>query len=260
MKLTAAVAAVALLVGAAAAEARPLRILSLDQCADQYVLALKPEAELALSPRADDSDSRLRDLAGGRLKVRPTLEAALSFQPDVVVRYWGGDVRLLAALRNRGVKVVEIPDARDFASVASAIRQVAESLDAVPAGEVLAHRLETNPPTEHRGEAVYLTSGGYTAGEGTLVDAILRAAGYRNGIRASGYQPLSVEKIALDPPARFVLGFCDLIRGDWRGAGRHPVVQGIARERMAGRLPADTLTCPAWFAADAADLLREGAE
>ncbi|MDP1778630.1 MAG: ABC transporter substrate-binding protein, partial [Brevundimonas sp.] len=42
---------------AGVAEARPLRVMALDQCADQYVLALRPDAELALSPRADDPDA-----------------------------------------------------------------------------------------------------------------------------------------------------------------------------------------------------------
>ena len=79
-----------LLLAADHADARPLRIMALDQCADQYVLALAPDAELALSPRADDPDSWMRREALGRRQVRPTLEAAIGFQPDVVVRYWGG--------------------------------------------------------------------------------------------------------------------------------------------------------------------------
>ncbi|MBU3969654.1 MAG: ABC transporter substrate-binding protein, partial [Alphaproteobacteria bacterium] len=80
--------------GAGGVEARPLRVMALDQCADQYVLALRPDAELALSPRADDPDAWLREAAAGRRRVRPTLEAAIAFRPDVVVRYWGGEPRL----------------------------------------------------------------------------------------------------------------------------------------------------------------------
>ena len=75
------------------AQARPLRVMALDQCADQYVLALAPDAELALSPRADDPDAWLRREAAGHRRLRPTLEAAVGFKPDVVVRYWGGEPR-----------------------------------------------------------------------------------------------------------------------------------------------------------------------
>ena len=88
------------------ARAEPLRILSLDQCADQYALALaRPDDRLFLSPRADDSDSHMREAAAGHPRVRPTLEAALIARPDVVIRYWGGEPRLLAALERRGVQV-----------------------------------------------------------------------------------------------------------------------------------------------------------
>jgi len=54
------------------------------------------------------------------------------------------------------------------------------------------------------------------------------------------------------------IGFFDLVRGDWRGPGRHPVVQRAAKGRVAARLPAAALTCPAWFAADAAAMLSAG--
>ena len=80
-----------------AAEAGP-RVLSLDQCADQFVLALSPrEAIVGLSTRADDADSRLRALAVGLPKRRVGLEPALAVRPQVVVRYWGGEPRLIEA-------------------------------------------------------------------------------------------------------------------------------------------------------------------
>ncbi|WP_262422199.1 hypothetical protein [Brevundimonas denitrificans] len=53
-----------------AVRAEGLRILSLDQCADQFALALGgPEDRLFLSPRADDPDSHLRAQAWGHARV-----------------------------------------------------------------------------------------------------------------------------------------------------------------------------------------------
>lgn len=250
--------------GAGVAEARPLRVMALDQCADQYVLALRPDAELALSPRADDPDAWMRDAAAGRRRVRPTLEAAIAFRPDVVVRYWGGEPRLLARLEATGVRVVTIEDATDFNGVRADIRVVAQGLGVPERGEALAARMDTTlrsaaPEPAARGQsALYLTAGGFTAGKGTLVDAILSAAGFANAAAGPFFAPVSVERIALFPPARLVLGFFDQARGDWRGPGRHPVVQRAARGRVAARLPAAALTCPAWFAADAAAMLKAG--
>lgn len=252
----------ALTLAAGAVEARPLRVMSLDQCADQYVLALAPEADLALSPRADDPDAWLRRAAEGRRRVRPTLEAAVGFDPDVVVRYWGGEPRLLAALERRGTRVLTLADAADFDGVRANVRGVAEGLDRSARGEALIARMDRRltqaRPKTSRGSALYLTSGGFTAGAGTLVDAILTAAGYVNAA-APGFGAVSVERIALEPPVRFVLGFFEQARGDWRGAGRHPVVRKAARGRTAARLPGSALACPAWFAADAAALLAEQA-
>lgn len=253
------------MLAAGAVEARPLRIMALDQCADQYVLALRPDAELALSPRADDPDAWLREAAAGRRRMRPTLEAAIAFRPDVVVRYWGGEPRLLARLEATGVRVVTIADATDFKGVRDDIRVVSEGLGVPDRGAALTARMDRTlrdaapDVAAPDRSALYLTAGGFTAGKGTLVDAILRAAGFGNAAAGPFFAPVSVERIALVPPTRFVLGFFDQARGDWRGPGRHPVVQRAAQGRVAARLPAAALTCPAWFAADAAVMLKAGA-
>ncbi|MGC8001651.1 hypothetical protein, partial [Salmonella enterica] len=57
--------------------------------------------------------------------------------------------------------------------------------------------------------AVYLTPSGVTAGPGTLVDAVLRAAGMTNAETRPGYHTVSLEQLALDPPRAVVLGFFD---------------------------------------------------
>lgn len=260
----AAAAACSVMLHAGPVDARPLRVMALDQCADEYVLALRPDADLVLSPRADDPDAWLRRAAEGRRRMRPTLEAAVGFRPDVVVRYWGGEPRLLSRLEATGVTVSPIADATDFDGVRANIRLVARDLGVPARGEALIARMDARlgeggpvPPTDRPG-ALYLTAGGFTAGKGTLVDAILVAAGYGNLAAAPYFSPVSVERIALFPPVRFVLGFFDQARGDWRGPGRHPVVRRAARGRVAAALPAAALTCPAWFAADATALLKAG--
>lgn len=245
------------------AEARPIRVMSLDQCADQYVLALAPEATLALSSRADDPDSWMRQAARGRPRVRPTLEAAIGFQPDVVVRYWGGEPRLLATLEKRGTRVLAINDATDMDGVRENLRSVSQGLGHEARGATLIAHMDRRLAQAAGGgrgrEAVYVTPGGYTTGAGSLIDSILKAAGFRNGVTGPGYQPLGIEKIALSPPALFVRGFFQQWRADWRGPGRHPVVARAAKGRTVADLPASTLSCPAWFAADAAALLAEAA-
>ncbi|MFW2341305.1 ABC transporter substrate-binding protein [Brevundimonas sp.] len=238
-----------------------LRVLSLDQCADQYVLALGEGHDLALSPRADDPDSWLRAQASGHRTLRPTLESVVAYAPDVVVRYWGGDARLLARLERQGVTVVTIADAADFASVEQSIAGVAQALDRREAGQVLIARMRATlrdgtPPGGTRPvSALYLTAGGFTSGRGTLIDASLQAAGLENAAGHPGFGAVRVERLAMHPPERFALGFYDQSRADRRGPGRHPLVKRLAEDRPAVRLPAAMLTCPAWFMAEAVPVL-----
>lgn len=256
-------AGLALAVGliAPAAAAGP-RVLALDQCADQYVLALSPRASIVgLSHRADDADSRLRDLARGLPLRRADLETALAVRPDVVVRYWGGDPRLVRALERRGTRVITLVDAAEFDAVRGNIRAVAAALGRPAAGEALIadmdRRLARAAGAWRGRKALYLTPGGVSAGAGTLVDAVLRAAGLRNAERRPGYPSVSVEAAALDPPDAVVLGFFDSFRlaGNNWGPGGHAVLQRIARTRAVASLPGALLGCPDWGAAEAAERL-----
>jgi iron complex transport system substrate-binding protein len=255
------VAAAALAAGAA--QAGP-RVMSLDQCADQYVLALAPRSAIVgLSPRADDADSALRARAVGLPLRRATIEASVSARPDVVVRYWGGDPALLQALDKRGVRVVTIEDATDFDGVRRDIRTVAHALAADVAGEAVVRDMDAKL-VKARGawggrRALYVTPSGFTAGPGTLVDSILRGAGMTNASERPGFSPAPLESLVLHPPALMVRGFFDAERGDHWGAGRNPVLSRMGRGRVAADLPGAWLGCPAWFAADAVETLAKAA-
>lgn len=238
-----------------ATEASAERILSLDSCADQYVLALAPDAELMLTPRADDDDSHHRRAASGHRQARGSLERALMFRPDVVVRTWGGDPRLIAALRADGARVVDIPDVSDLQEARTTLIEVGRALGRDEAAAREAARFDRRTAQiardGSRPDALYLTTGGYTAGRDTFIDALLKAAGLSNAEKEPGFRPVHLERLVLAPPAMLVLGFFDRARADWRGVGRHPIVARLAKDRPVARPPASTLTCPAWFAADA---------
>jgi iron complex transport system substrate-binding protein len=243
------------------AQAAP-RVLSLDQCADQYVMALSPRAAVVgLSTRADDADSRLRAYAKGLPQRRVDLETALAARPDVVIRYWGGEPRLVRALHERGVKVVTIGEAADFADVRKNIRTVSAVLGQRRAGEAIVARMDARlarAAGAWKGETVlYLTPGGVTAGPGTLVDAVLRAAGLVNAERRPGYQVVSLEQLSLKPPKTVVLGFFDTFQlaGDSWGLGRHRIVQRVADQAAVASLPGSHLGCPDWSAAEAVEML-----
>ena len=233
------------------------RVISLDQCADQYVLALVPRSDIAgLSYRSDDADSYLRDQAAGLPRRRATLESVLASRAGVAVRYWGGDELMARRLAVRAVKVVKIDDAETFDAVRSNIRNVAAALGRPEAGKALAASMDRELASARDAwtgqRALYLTPGGFTAGPDKLVGAMISGAGLRDAAEGPGYAPVSLERLVSRPPDAFVLGFFD--RGSLAGQrwsiGRHEALRRTMAGRTLAELPASILGCPAWFAAD----------
>ena len=250
---------------AACATAAPV-VFSLDQCADEYVLALAPRDDIAgLSYRADDADSYLRAQARGLPLRRASLESVLARRPDVVVRYWGGDELMARRLAERGVKVVKIDDANDFDGVRANVRRVATALGRAHAGEALIAHMDSELRTAHGAwggrRALYLTPGGFTAGRETLVGAMMAAAGLVDAAPSPGFAPVSLERLTLDPPDGLVLGFFDkdsMQTQNW-SMGRRGALKLIASGRTLAVLPGALLGCPGWFAADGARDLAKAA-
>jgi iron complex transport system substrate-binding protein len=259
-------AAILALLGLAWTAAQPAqaspRIVSLDQCADQYVLALAPRAEIAgVSKRALNGDSYLRDRAVGLPQLRPTLESVLGARADIAVTYWGADPRLADALHRRGVAVVQIDEATDFPGVRADVRKVAAALGQPAAGAALIAHMDAQLARSHGAwggaRALYLTPGGFTAGQGTLIGAMLAAAGLVPANSSPGYGPVTLEQLVWNPPTALVLGFFrDLAGGrdHWNIAG-DGYLRGLVRRRAIASLPGSELGCPAWFAADGAAAL-----
>jgi iron complex transport system substrate-binding protein len=65
---------------------------------------------------------------------------------------------------------------------------------------------------------------------------------------------VSLERLALDPPQKVVLGFFDKasMRAQHWPVARGGAFDGIVHGRIIASLPGALLGCPAWFAADAA--------
>ncbi|MDP2260249.1 MAG: ABC transporter substrate-binding protein [Caulobacter sp.] len=242
------------------------RVMSVDSCADQYVIALSPrDAIVGVSGRADDPDSYMREQARGLPLRRATTETVLALRPDVVVRYWGGDARLPEALTRRGITVVRIEDAQDFDGVRANVRAVAAALDQRAKGEALIAgmdaRLARSKDAWRGAPAMYLTPTGYSSGGGTLIDAMLRAAGLTNIVSGPAWEPIPLEALVRAPPPAFVLGFFSKLSSlttRW-GAGRHTALRRRLPTRTIASLPGAQIGCPAWFVGESVETLAEAA-
>lgn len=261
---------VAVFAVASAAAAAPLpRVVSLDYCADQYVLALADREQIvALSPSATAEFSYLAEKARGIAQVRPTPEAVLMLSPDLVVRQWGGGFGAPEVLKRFRVPVAQIGfgdslgDARvNLLAVGEALGQRARALAlAAQMDRRLTAVARTRPEKVPR--ALYLTAGGMTSGGGTFIDAALRAAGVSNMTAETGNQgwvPLSLERLALDPPDLFVASFFDKRerRVDAWSPIRHAYLRREMAERPAVYLPGRQVACSAWFVVDAIEAIAK---
>ncbi|MCA8900705.1 MAG: ABC transporter substrate-binding protein [Hyphomonas sp.] len=242
-----------------AAQAEGSTIVSLDYCADQFVMGLAdPDQILAVSKDAARPFSHLREKAAGLRKVRAAAEDVIALRPDIVVRSWGGDARALGFYESFGIETVQIGYATDLEGAARVTQEIG---DAIGQPERAAARVAAMPaPAEPLGiRATYLTPSGVSAGAGTMVDSILTAAGLTNAATRPGWHSVDLEALVLSPPDVALTAFFDFDNdaSDQWSASRHPVLQRIMDGARTYSLDESRLTCPAWFVADeAADLRR----
>lgn len=246
------------------AAAEPRRIVSLDYCADQFVLALADRGDIAaLSRGSRRDDSYYRARAIGLRQSRSTLEEVLALDPDLIVRNWGGPWDAEAVYARFGVPVLQVGDAATFAAAREDLIDAAGALGQVERGAALARDFDARlarlaaHALRDRPAVIYLSAGGAVAGRGVLMDAVIAAAGGRNLRTEENWTVLPLETMISAPPALIALGFFDTGRTalDAWSPSRHPALRRALADARTVSLPAATIACEAWFAVDAAEVI-----
>lgn len=249
-----------------AGEFRPMRIVSLDYCADQYVLQLvEPERILALSRDAEREFSYLHEQAVGLPKVRPAAEDVLVLGPDLVIRSYGGGPNASAFYARAGVAVLDIGIADTIEEVMSVMENVAAGLGEPERGraivEEMRRRLAALPATTRHLQTLYMTPGGVTTGPGSLVHEMLLAAGLANFQQEPGWRPIPLERLAREQPE--TIAYASFGAGaehpDAWSAMRHPLAQAQLADREVVPLDGAWTACGAWFLLDAVEALARSA-
>ncbi|MEZ5894224.1 MAG: ABC transporter substrate-binding protein [Parvularculaceae bacterium] len=244
------------------AMAKP-RAVSLDYCADQYLLALADGDQIAAASRGADKDySFQRERGAAVRRIRPDAEEVLALSPDVVLRQWGGGANAERTFGRFGARVVSLGFPEDFDGVRENVRIAAEALGQRARGEEIItqmdERLDALATHPVNTRALYVTPGGVTAGRHTMIDAIMRAAGLRNITAEEGkeYWPsLPAETLLLAPPDMVVAGFFDNRdeRINYWSASRHPALKRVLAGRPTVYLSADLISCAAPSSVEAAE-------
>ena len=247
--------------------AGPKKIISLDYCADQFVLALVDrENILALSPQATAPFSYLREAAAGIKTVRASAEDILVLKPDIVVRTYGGGPNATTFFERAGIDVVQIGYASTLDDVSDITRDTARQLKAVGRGELpiadMEKRLKAIPPSSGNLKALYLTSKGAVAGRQTIIGDIMERAGVANFLPQSGWESLPLEHLVYEKPDLIAAGFfesSDFVTDRWTPS-RHPVAQRLLSDTPVVLIPGSWTSCGAWPLINAVEAIADARE
>lgn len=267
-------AVAALLVAGAAtrADAAPRRVVSMNLCTDQLAMLIAAPGQLhSVSDLAGDTNSSVLVEEAKDFAVNHGLaEEIFMMRPDLILAGTFTARAGVAMLRRLGFRVEEFPPAYSFDEIRAQIRRMGRLLGRERRSETLVEELDrrlagATGPNEAawRPLAALHFENSYTAGAGTLSNAIVEHAGLENlGTRLglSGTVRLPLEALILSAP--------DLIAGTTRGstapalahhAFEHPVLRAVLQGREAIAVPDKYWVCGAPFTAEAVRVLADAA-
>lgn len=225
--------------GAPHQNSAPQRILSLNLCTDQLLLALADRGQIAGLTHnvADPNLSAVPTLARGLPLHRGSAEQLLTTNPDLVVGMPASGSAPLAALPREHYPLLDVPHANRLEDIYRAIRQTAAAVGHPERGAALVTDMQRDLaalPSPGRGRvAAYYQRRGYMTGTGTLVDDLMTRAGLVNLAHKLGKPPLAQvsleEMVAADPDFLIVESATDTVTDQGSEMLHHPALQHIPR-------------------------------
>jgi len=224
---------------AAAPTGKPKRIVSLNLCADQLVLALADRDQIAgLTHNATDAE-----MSGEAAKARglPLLsnsaEQILAIDPDLVIGMPARRSAAMRALKGHEYNMLDLDTANTVDEIYASIRQTAAAVGHPERGEALIARMQASLARlgkPGRGKvAAYYQRRGFMTGTGTLIDDLMQRVGLVNLAAKLGKPPLSQlsleEMVAARPDYLIVESATDRVADQGTEMLHHPALAGIKR-------------------------------
>ncbi|PZQ20322.1 MAG: iron ABC transporter [Sphingopyxis macrogoltabida] len=217
----------------------PQRIVSINLCADQLVLALADRGQIAaLTHNADDPEmSGEAAKARGLPLLSDSAEQILAIEPDLIVGMPASRSAALAALPKRDYRLLDLQTANRLDEIYATIVQTARAVGHPARGSALVARMQrelAGLPRPGRGRvAAYYQRRGYMTGTGTLIDELMTRVGLVNLAGKLGKPPLSQlsleEMVAARPDFLIVESATDNVTDQGSEMLHHPALNGIPR-------------------------------
>lgn len=198
------------------AAAKPVRVMAMNQCADQIVLALlPPERITSVTWLSRDPGSSLMYREATRVGINHGLaEEVVRQKPDLIVAGTYTTPATRSLLKRLGYPMIEVDNANSFDDIRRITRQVASAVGEEARGKALIARMDRQLAEIMRdpGPALRVAAwdgAGFNASEGSLYNAVLETAGAINVANrppASTYGRPDVEVLLLTAPTLLVKG------------------------------------------------------
>ncbi|ACI97761.1 ABC transporter substrate-binding protein [Rhodospirillum centenum] len=239
---------------AVAQEAPPRRIVSMNLCADQFLVDLADRDQvLALSEYARDPIlSSIAERARSWPVGRGTAEEVLALKPDLIIASRLRRQETRALLAGFQIKVLELGTARTFEEIVAQARTIAAAVGHPERGEALVARmravLDALPaPAETRPVAVHYQRRGFVSGGETLMDEIMGRAGLVNMARSldgAFVVRVPLERIVTTAPEYLLLTTAPVESPDLGSDMlEHPVLSGLYGPERRLELPEAVAMC-----------------
>lgn len=251
----------------AIAQQPPKRVVSINVCTDQLLIALaEPRQIAALSAFSRHPELSLFARVAGRFPiVNSTAEEVMALKPDLVLASAFTKRATRELLKRFGYPMLELRPAESFEEIRRQIMEMAEALGASERGAAIVATFDAqlgragaldrpDGPT-----ALYYQRRGFASGAGTLIDAVMRGAGLRNLATDLGYSSVArmpLEQVVAAMPHILVVDDTALRTTD-RGSEllAHPALaRTVPRERWITIAPAYTVCGGPWLAEAVADM------
>lgn len=236
----------------ATAQSRPQRIVSLNLCADQFLIALADRNQIAALTRfaRDPAISAEATRAAAYPHSGGTAEELLALRPDIIVTSPWRRTAIADLFKGRGVTIVDIPDAQDVPGIRASIATVAALVGHPERGVALTARMDAQlralgPPVGHGRIAAYWQRRGFLTGAGTLVDDMFRRAGLANLATRLGrpaLSRLSLEQLVATPPD-FLFAEDGPVRDQGTELLTHPAIARVLPPARRLHIPGALLAC-----------------
>ena len=222
-----------------AAAERPQRIVSLNLCADQLVLALADREQIVGLTRnaADPEMSGEAAKAKGLRILTNSAEEILELDPDLVVGIPARRSASISVLKGQNYNMLDLKTANTLDEIYASIRETAAAVRHPERGAALIATMDKQLaaiPRPGAGRvAAYYQRRGFMTGTGTLIDDLMTRVGVVNLAAKLGKPALSQlrleEMVAAEPDFLIVESATDTVTDQGSEMLHHPALKDIPR-------------------------------